>query len=243
MSDVLSLNGIVISSMPMGENDRRIVLLTKERGKISAFARGARKSKSPISAATNPFAFGTFQAFEGRNSYTVVNAEVKRYFDGLSKDYDAICLASYFLEIAEYFSGENIDESERLNLIYLSLAALESKTFDSKLIRRIYELRTLKINGEYPNVFSCIKCGKTENMHRYDTSAMGMVCDSCQDDKNSSISISQDLLYVLQFVLSCDMKKLFSFKLKEDLFNEFDNFMRMYWNRNIDHAFKSERFL
>ena len=243
MSDSVTLNGIVISSMPMGENDRRIVLLTKERGKISAFARGARKAKSVLSAATNPFAFGTFHAFEGRSSYTVVNAEVKKYFDSLSKDYDAICLASYFLELAEYFSNENMDESERLNLLYLSLSALESGSYDMKLVRRIYELRTLRLNGEYPNVFECSECGSKENLVLIDSYFEGILCEKCRKEGMKGIYVSKDLLYVIQFVLSVDLKKLFTFKLTPELMQEFDSFMEKLMAHNVRHEFKSEKFL
>ena len=46
----VELNGIVLSSSNIGEYDKRIVVLTKERGKAVMFVRGARKMNSPLVA-------------------------------------------------------------------------------------------------------------------------------------------------------------------------------------------------
>ncbi len=149
----ITLTGMVLSAMPMGEYDKRVVILTKECGKISAFAKGARRMNNAMVAAANPFAFGEFEVYEGRNSYTVVKANISNYFRDLAEDYDRVCYGYYFAEVAEYYGQEGLDERERLLLLYQTLRVLEREQFDYKFIRAIYEFRTMKINGEYPSEF------------------------------------------------------------------------------------------
>ncbi len=150
MSERITATGMVLYASPVGDYDKRIVLLTRDMGRITCFARGARRQNSPLLAGTNPFAFGEFEMFVGRDSYTIVKATIKEYFRDLSMDPDLAAYGFYFLEIANYYTRENIDGSDMIKLIYASLKALLSDRIDFLLVRRIFELKAMQLNGEYP---------------------------------------------------------------------------------------------
>ncbi len=150
MREHIFLTGIVLKQSPVGEYDRVVTILTKERGKISAFARGARKPGNRLTAATNPFAFGTFKIFEGKSAYTVADADIQNYFEALRTDYEGACYGVYFAEVADYYTRENNDEREMMKLLYQSLRALCAESLPNPLVRCIFECKAIAVNGEFP---------------------------------------------------------------------------------------------
>ncbi len=152
MQEFINVTGIVLKQTPIGEYDRRICLLTRERGKISAFARGARKPGNRFAAATNPFSFGSFKLYAGRDSYTLSEVDIQNYFEELMLDYVGAYYGMYFAEVADYYTRENNDEREMMKLLYQSLRALCAPSLPNALIKSIYELKAIVVNGEFPGV-------------------------------------------------------------------------------------------
>ncbi len=146
----VELQGMVLMASPAGEYDRRIVLLTKERGKITAFARGARRMGNALSAATVPFAFGTFRLYEGRSAYTCVAADIRNYFQNLKTDFIGACYGAYFMEFADYYSQENLEAADTLNLLYVALLGLEKDAIPNDRVRYAFEVRLMVQGGEFP---------------------------------------------------------------------------------------------
>ena len=152
MQEFICVTGMILKQMPVGEYDRRICLLTRERGKISAFARGARKPGSKLAAGSNPFSFGVFKLYEGKSSYTIAEADIQNYFEELRTDFMGAYYGMYFAEVADYCTRENNDEREMLKLLYQSLRALCAPSIPNPLIKCIFEIKTVAVNGEFPGL-------------------------------------------------------------------------------------------
>ncbi|MBO5054960.1 MAG: DNA repair protein RecO [Lachnospiraceae bacterium] len=152
MQELFSVTGMILKAEPFGEYDRRVVILTRERGKIAAFAKGARKQGSRLLASTNPFCFGEFKLYEGRTSYSISEASISNYFEQLREDFEGACYGMYFLEVMDYYTRENNDEKNMLKLLYQTLRALCHEGLDNRLVRYIFEIKALALNGEYPGL-------------------------------------------------------------------------------------------
>lgn len=149
MQDFLKVTGIIIGVFPQGEVDRRIVLLTREVGKITAFVKGARRQGSRFCGTTDLFAYGTFDLYVGKTSYNVQNAEIQNYFEFLRSDMEAAYYGMYFSELVEYYALENNDESLLLLLLYRALQGLKSDKLDNPFVRCVFEIKLFMLEGEF----------------------------------------------------------------------------------------------
>ncbi len=205
----IELSGMVLRTAAAGEYDRRIVLLTRERGKITAFARGARRSGSALTAATVPFAFGTFRVYEGKSAYTCVAAEISHYFEKLKTDYIGACYGAYFMEFADYYAQENLDGTDLLNLLYVSLKMLEREDVPNRLVRYAFEVRLMVLGGEFP-------------------------VDVTQDE-----SLMLPARQAFYHMITAPVGKLYSFQVSEEAMEQIAQRQDRIRNRYVDRHFRS----
>lgn len=246
----IEVTGIVLVSGPIGEHDRRVEILTKERGRISAFARGARRQNSTLLSVTNPFVFGTFTLYAGRNSYTLQAAKVDNYFSELRTDIEGAYYGMYFLEVCQHFTREGNDELDMLKHLYVSIKALTNDKIPKSLVKAVFEFKLMLIQGEGLQVFECVSCGNKEigvNAHggviRVDK--CGIVCKNCigKFPYFTNIELDDSTLYTMQYIYHAKIEKLYTFTVEGFVLEKLQKTMKLYMELYVDRKFKTLEFL
>lgn len=259
MTESITVTGIILSAQPIGEYDRRLVLLTKERGKLAAFAKGVRRPTAALLGSSQPFAFGRFTMYEGRSSYTLQAAEVENYFAELRNDLTTVYYGVYFCEFAEAVTREGLPAKEELKVLYRSLGALSKPSIGVELVRAVFELKMLSVGGISPQVFECIRCRKKEELCWFTAKGGGCICKDCAKktreaavpaDRAGAAAREEDVqpvsastLYTMQYILSTPIESLYTFTVTEEVLWQLKKVLKQFLTVHIDRRFQSLEFL
>lgn len=243
MRPQINFKGIVLSSTLLGDYDKRVVILTKERGKITAFARNVRRPGNILMAVCQPFNYGTFSVYESYDAYKLVGAQIDDYFTEVKEDLERVCYGRYFCEIIDYLTVEGNCDKDVLNLLYISFKALIKQKHQYELIRRIFEIKMLAIDGEAIHGFGCVKCDKKDNINHFNAGIGGFLCDDCKKQYQGTVDINESTVYAIQYILSSPISKLYMFNVTDNVLEELKMIVNRYLPLHMDKKFKSLEIL
>ncbi len=239
---LIKAKGIVLKEILVGESDKIIVLLTKELGKISVGAKGARKSKSKFLAGTQLFTYAEYIIDYKIGKYYIKEINIIKNFN--FKTYDEICYSSYFVEMIDKVTFESIKSEESLYLLITTFNIILKNILDIKQICAIFRFKLMQISGYQPNITNCSFCQKEildyNNLKFF---IEGIVCSKCNSNiKQKSIIVNYTVMYAISYILCNDIKDIFKFKLDELNIKIFYDASELFLE-NLELSFKTDKFL
>ena len=156
---------VVLRTHKLGEADRIITMLSRQRGKIRAVAKGVRRTTSKFGARLEPFSHVDLQFATGRTLDVVTQVESLHAFgEPLTWDYPAYTAGQVMLETADRLVIEEGEPAVQHYLLLVgALRVLNSGTADGprapSLILDSYLLRALAVAGYAPSFADCARCG------------------------------------------------------------------------------------
>ena len=156
---------VVLRTHKLGEADRIITMLSRQRGKIRAVAKGVRRTTSKFGARLEPFSHIDLQFAVGRTLDVVTQVESLHAFgEPLTDDYPAYTAGQVMLETADRLVvEENEPALQQYLLLVGALGVLDRGTYDgprpATMILDAYLLRALAVAGYAPSFVDCARCG------------------------------------------------------------------------------------
>ena len=227
-----AFDGLVLREMKTGDNDRRILVLTADEGKMWITAKGARSTKSKVAALCRIFTYANLEIYDKNGAKWLSGGSINNSFSDINGDIVSFSLASYILQIADEISGENMESEEVLRTTLNTLYAIEKKLKPLSQIKAAYELFAANVSGLMPNLYECPTCKKSDfgadGELWLDVMNGSVICKDCLSKKsgglplpdvdgyetrNIILPLDASSLDAMRYVASAPPQRLFAFGL------------------------------
>ena len=208
-----STNGLIIREHHVGEADRLVTVLTRDRGLVRAFVAGARNIKGKKQAATQLLSYGNFYFAKGKDSYRITEAECLDVFFGLRGNIEKITLAQYFCELCGSVVPEQDDAGAYLRIMLNCLKFLETDRMPALQLKAVAELSLLTLAGYMPDTDGCHRCGMEEPPFYFDPVDGFLLCEEHRTSR--AIAINEGVIRAIWHVTHSTIDRLFSFRLQD----------------------------
>jgi DNA repair protein RecO (recombination protein O) len=174
---------LVLRSHKVGETSKVVVLLTRERGKVRAIAKGARGPRSRYQSALEPLSevhIGLYGR-QGAELYRLGECELLHSaFRTGERGLETSMALSYFAELLDAFALEGHAEDAVYRLA-LAVVRAADEGVRGDVLARYLEAWLLKLHGLYPPLDHCAACQSSlpPGDLSYHAPARGFVCPSC----------------------------------------------------------------
>lgn len=239
----VTTQGLVLRVSEYNDHDALLTLLTREYGRITVKARGLRRKNSPLSAPCQLLAYGEFMLFEYRGAYTINEAHSIELFHGLRKDLVKLSLGTYFAQVAEVISQEDLPNPELMSLTLNCLFALAKLNEHEEKVKAVFELRSACMAGYFPELSGCHACAN-EQPDRFDVSAGVLECCGCRDVASSGLRmpLTASVLECMRYIAYCDPKKLFHFDASLQTLERLSQITETYLTTQLERGFSTLDF-
>lgn len=238
----LKTEAIVLRGTKYSESDLIINVFSRKLGKIGVYAKNARRLKSPLLSSTQIFSYSmmNISTFDGK--YKLVNAElINNYYD-ISSSYEKTFLAYYFVQFVDRISHEGQTNIKIFELLKNSLENLKGCS-NILLQKVIFDTKLIFINGLFPELNSCVECGKAENLgNTFSIANGGRVCMNCNKSLISNfMKLDSTTFRFLDFVLRNSYKTILEANVDASILNELNKLLDDYIDFHFDNLNLSTR--
>jgi DNA repair protein RecO (recombination protein O) len=234
---------VVIRQRDLGEADRVLSLYTRERGKLSAVAKGIRRPRSKFAGSLQLFSHASVHLAAGRSLEVVTQARALDTLYNLRMDMVRFAHASYAAELLDTLTDEGLPDPVVYDLIASTLTALNAGG-DAPTLIRAFELKLLAQLGYGPELDSCVSCSAqvTARGRGFSVAEGGVLCASCTEERGVA-RLSSAALRALRELRQRPTEAVAERRLSSSAREELEQLMRPFVDSHVGRELRSTAFL
>lgn len=239
----LTIQGLVLRVTVYNDTDALLTVLSRSHGKLTVKARGLRRKNSPLGGACQLLTYSEFILFAYKGMYTINEAHPVEFFHGLRKDLTKLSLGTYFAQVADVLSQEDMPTGELQSLILNSLYALDMLTIPQVQIKAAFELRAACISGYCPELHGCYRCNEPFP-DRFNVAEGRLECGTCREEGAFGLRmpVTAGIVDAMRYICSCDSHKIFSFHAGEATLEGLAQLCEVYLTTQLEQGFSTLDF-
>ncbi len=238
--------GIVLKSMEYQEADKIVTIYTKDYGKITAIAKGVRKTKSKFGSSLEILTYSIFLIYKGRNIDIVSQTEILESFFSTSKEVIKFAFAANCVEVVNKLTEDREINIGLFNLLKEALHYLKESN-DPKLLTLSFKWQTMSILGYRPSLNHCCRCNKSVEDQKemyFNIKEGGLVCNNCiAKDKEGCVKVSLYFNKLVRKILITPLSTISSTTIPDKKMKELEKITDLYIAYHSEKSFKTDRFL
>lgn len=200
--------GIVLRVIDFSETSCIVTLMTRDFGKITAMAKGARRPKSPFEAALDVLAMCRIVFLHKTSAMSLLTeAKLDRRFRSSATNLKRLYAGYYVVELLNTLTDEGDSNPELFELAVKTIYLIDSDQIpDSQLNEHLmqFELHALDLLGHLPMLTKCVSCGREKTTLarvQFGLNAGGILCQTCRRGQPNVVSLSSEgLQYLLSLI-------------------------------------------
>lgn len=230
-------DGLILRSIPLGETSKILTIYSKDFGKISVIAKGARSARSRYGGTLETLNHVSviFYYKESRDLHTLSQAEIIDSYLVIKEDLHRTALAMAICELTN-----QLEVGQEANPLLFRLLLSAFKTLDDAErqpinVFRAFQIHVFDLMGFRPNFFDCTGCGKKiETTCSFDLMAGGFACDNCLDQGTASMHLYKETIQMLRALQKTHISKLQPSTESSSSVRQVDEFVRVYLRYHVD---------
>lgn len=241
-----TFEGIVLKERSVGETDKFIDILTKDRGVVEVSVKGAKKINGKHGSSVQLFAYSRFCTEIRRNMPFLNSAEPIHIFYDLRSSLSRISLASYFADVLRFCVIPEAQNNDILRLMLNCLHFLEKGERSEAQLKAIFELRLMSEIGYMPDIIACHGCGVYEPEELFMSVSDGsFLCKDCYcggNNNNNYMRVRLSVLSAVRHIVLTDMNRMFGFRVSDETMDELLRFAERYLTAHLECSFRTLDF-